>query len=93
MTSATIEGIKKDITSIKNQLSQTKGELQVKVALASMEIRDEWESLQKEWDHFVAKAKPIIDDLEESSEDAIETIKSMGEKIKKRFKVLADKLD
>ena len=71
------------IDDLKNKLSQAREELEVQVGLGAMEARDEWEKLEKQWDHFQAKAG-----LEKSADSISEAVELLGGELSKSYERL-----
>lgn len=51
-------------------LRQQRDELRVKVHLAGMEVRDEWEQLEEQWQQLVVKKDQLERELEPTVDDA-----------------------
>lgn len=88
----TTEQIREELASLLNQLHQQRDEIRVKIHLAGMEVRDEWEELERQWELFLEKAKQVSETsgaaLHESNEAAVKLahkIKTAYAKIKGAF--------
>ena len=51
-------------------LKQQRDELRVKMHLAGMELHDEWEEMEKQWEHLVVKKDQLQRELEPTVDDA-----------------------
>ena len=64
------------IQELRQKLQRARDELKVQAELGAMEARDEWEKLEREWDHFEAKAG-----LEKSAENVSAAVETLGEEL------------
>lgn len=62
---------KEDLAQIAAKLKEERDELRVRMHLASMEIKDEWEELEKRWQHLEPK-------LAEAKDEVVETSRAVG---------------
>jgi hypothetical protein len=62
---------KEDLAQIAAKLKEERDELRVRMHLASMEIKDEWEELEKKWQHLEPK-------LAEAKDEVVETSRAVG---------------
>ena len=63
-------------------LTEQRDELKVQMHLASMDARDEWEELEKKWEHLRSKGKQIKAQVDVSAQDIGSAISLLGEEIK-----------
>ena len=84
--------LKKEFSSLVETLKTERDELQLKLHLASMEAKEEFEALDEKWDAVVAKAADIADDSLEMSEEVIAKAKEAAEEVKEVYQRLAAKL-
>jgi hypothetical protein len=75
-------------TSFEDELKQKRDEIRLQLHLASMEAKDEWEELTKEWDRFVSKAE-----LDKSAEEVGEAARKLGLKMKDAFERMRRSID
>lgn len=73
---------KKSLNEMINKLSQQRDELNVKIHLANMGVRDEWEVLEKKWGHLVDKSNQVGKELEPAAEGVHAALSLLGEEIK-----------
>ncbi len=64
-------------TGLMQDLEQTRDELRVKLHLASMDAKQEWDELEAKWDGFAARAR-----LDDTSEEVGEAMRALGEELK-----------
>lgn len=57
-------------------LKQQRDELKVKMHLGSLEAKQEYEALEKKWDHWTAEAKAQAKPLREVMEDSAKNVGS-----------------
>lgn len=77
--------IREELEKLKDGLLQQRDELQVKVGLAKLEIRDEWEKVEEKIEHLKAKLDSIGDGVADVSEEAVQSAKHLGEEIKAAY--------
>ena len=75
-----------NIKELLAELRQTRDELNVQMHLAAAEARDEWEVLEKKWDHFKSKAERVGEATEEAAEEVGEALELVGEELRKGYK-------
>jgi len=75
------------IDDLKKKLQRARDELKVQVELGAMEARDEWEKLEREWDHFEAKAG-----LEKSAENVSAAVQALGDELHAGYQRLKNAL-
>lgn len=84
--------LRNDFENLLTKLNSEREELQLKLNLASMEARDEFETAEKEWQKLKAKAGDIADDSIETSEEYIAKAKIIGEELKDAYQRIAKRL-
>jgi hypothetical protein len=72
-----------DVADLKRDLKKLRGELELRVHLASMEAKQEWQELEQKWQRFSSRAR-----LEESAESVGDALELLGEEIKRGYKRL-----
>ena len=83
------EGFKKLV----EKLRADRDEIHLKIHLASMEAREEFEEAEKKWHLVKAKASDIADDAVETSEEYVAKSKIVGEELKETSKKLQKVFD
>lgn len=66
-----------EIGKVFDQLKQLRDELALKVHLATMDAKDEWQELEQKWSDFESKAK-----LSETGEGVERALSQLGEELK-----------
>lgn len=84
--------IKADFENLLNKLQVERDEINLKMHLASMEARQEFEEAEKEWHRLKIKAAEIADDSVETSEDFIAKAKIVGEELKDAYHRIGKRL-
>lgn len=74
------------------ELRQIRDELRVRMHLAAAEVRDEWESLDKKWHHFRARAEQVGEAAGEAAEDVGEALELVGEELRRGYRRIRKKL-
>ena len=73
-------------------LKSERDELKLKLHLASMEAKEEFEEADKNWDQLKIKAAEIADDSKETSEEFIAKAKIVGEELKEAYNRISKRL-
>ncbi len=84
--------LKSEFENLLSKLNVEREELQLKLHLAGMEAKDEFEEAEKQWDQVKHKASEIADDSIETSEEFIAKAKIVGEELKDTYQRIAKRL-
>jgi len=84
--------LKNDFENLLNTLNTEREELQLKLHLASMEAKEEFEEAEKQWSRIKQKAAEIADDSIETSEEFVAKAKVIGEELKDTYHRIAKRL-
>ncbi|WP_269621483.1 hypothetical protein [Zhongshania sp. BJYM1] len=76
---------KKSLSEMVDKLSQQRDELTVKIHLANMGVRDEWDELEKKWDHLIDKTRQVGKEVEPAAEGVHAALSLLGEEIKEGY--------
>jgi hypothetical protein len=87
-----IMSIKEDFEKLLNELQVERDEINLKMHLASMEARQEFEEAEKEWHRLKIKAAEIADESVETSENFIAKAKIVGEELKDAYHRIGKRL-
>jgi hypothetical protein len=87
-----VMSIKEDFEKLLEKLQTERDEVNLKLHLASMEARQEFEEAEKEWNRLKIKASEIADDSMETSEEFIANAKIVGEELKETYHRIAKRL-
>ncbi|MGZ8136922.1 MAG: hypothetical protein ACXW1W_08230 [Methylococcaceae bacterium] len=84
--------IKEDFNNLLEKLKSEREEINLKLHLASMDARQEFEEAEKVWGQVKVKAAEIADDSVETSEDVIAKAKIVGEELKETYQRITKRL-
>lgn len=84
--------IKNEFDNLLGKLNIDREELRLKLSLASMEAKDEFEQAEQQWQQIKQKAAEIADDSIETSEDFIAKAKVVGEELQEAYQRIAKRL-
>jgi len=84
--------VKEDFENLLDKLQVERDELNLKMHLASMEAKQEFEEAEKQWQHLKTKATEIADETVETSEDFIAKAKIVGEELKYAYNRIGKRL-
>lgn len=70
-----------DFDDLKEELERYRDEINLKMHLASMEMKDEWQDLERKWDRFSAQAG-----VGDSTEGIGGALDQLGGELKKAYK-------
>ena len=81
-----------DIDDLIEELKQKRDELRVRIHLASKEVQDEWEELEKKMEHFSGQAKQFADDakLKETGSGLGDALGHLGHELKLGYERIRD---
>ncbi len=77
--------VKEDFDDVLEKLQIERDELNLKLHLASMEAKQEFEEAEKKWRRLKIKAVEIADDSVETSEEFIAKAKIVGDELKDTY--------
>lgn len=84
--------VKEDFESLLDKLQVERDEINLKLHLASMEAKQEFEEAEKEWNRLKIKAAQIADESVETSEEFIAKAKIVGEELKDAYYRISKRL-
>ena len=84
--------LQKEFENLLSKLNSEREELQLKLKLASMDAKAEFEDAEKQWQEIKIKASEIADDTIETSEEYIAKAKIVGEELKDTYHRIAKRL-
>lgn len=84
--------IKQDFENLLDKLQSERDEIKLKLHLASMEAKEEFEEAEKQWSHLKVKAAEIADESVETSEEYINKAKIVGEELKEAYNRISTRL-
>ncbi len=84
--------VQEDFGSLLDKLKAERDEINLKLHLASMEAKQEFEEAEKQWGQIKTKAAEIADDSVETSEEFIAKAKVIGEELKETYYRISKRL-
>ncbi|MDX2439434.1 MAG: hypothetical protein QNK40_02695 [Desulfobacterales bacterium] len=84
--------IQEEFNKLVEKLKTQRDEIKLKMHLASMETKQEFEDAEKKWGPLKAKASDIADDAIETSEELIAKSKVVGEELKETYRRISERL-
>lgn len=84
--------LQEDFQETMDKLMQQRDEIALKVHLASMEVKEEWDKAEKNWDKFSAKANEIYDDTVDTTEELVDAAKVIGEELTQAYQRIKKRL-
>jgi DNA gyrase/topoisomerase IV subunit B len=84
--------LQNEFEGLVSKLNVEREELQLKLHLAGMEAKQEFEEAEKQWQQIKTKASEIADDSIETSEEFIAKAKIIGEELKDSYHRIAKRL-
>ena len=73
------------LQSLLKRLEAERDELKVKIGLARLEAREEWQELEGKLDRLRGRLKRLKDEADDSSEDIGEALELLGDEIREGF--------
>ena len=84
--------IKIEFDNLIDKLKTERDEIKLKLHLASLEAKEEFEEADKHWDTIKIKATEIADDSKETSEEFIAKAKIVAEELKDAYSRISKRL-
>jgi chromosome segregation ATPase len=82
--------IEQEIHDLSETVKTMRDELQLKLHLASMDAKDEWDKTESRWDDLKEKLDEIGDDAVETTDELLEEAKNIGSEIQTAYTKLID---
>ena len=84
--------IKEEFSRMLDKVKTERDELKLKLHLASMEGREEFEEAEKKWQHLKAKAADMNENLAKTTSELISSSKIIGEELQETYQRIAKRL-
>ncbi|MDP3010461.1 MAG: hypothetical protein Q8N30_15515 [Methylococcales bacterium] len=84
--------IKEDFDNLIDKLKTERDEISLKLHLATMEAKEEFEGAEEQWQLIKTKAAEIADDSVETSEEFIAKAKIVGDELKETYQRIAKRI-
>lgn len=85
--------IQKEFDELTDTLKQQRGEIQLQIHLASMDVKQEWKKAEKTWGKFVDDLDLILGDTKESGAELVQATKVIGEELKEAYHRISERLE
>jgi hypothetical protein len=66
-------------------LKRMREEVELKIHLGAADVRDEWEDLEKKWDHFRGRMEVVGRAAEEAASEVGDALELVGAELKKGY--------
>jgi len=76
---------REEIEKLVQQLERQRDELRVKMSLAKLDAREEWEKLEKQWDHLKSNSPQMRDEVGVTADNVGATLRKAAEEIRDGF--------
>ncbi|SHO49812.1 hypothetical protein [Desulfopila aestuarii] len=84
--------IQEEFEKLVDRLKTERDELKLKMHLASMEVKEEFDEAEKKWDQLKNRAIDIADGAVETSDEYIDKAKIVGDELKEAYNRIASRL-
>lgn len=84
--------MKQEFDALLEKLKTERDEMQLKMHLASMEVKEEFSEAEEKWQYVKQKASEIADDSVETTDDFIASAKVVGEELKEAYQRIAKRI-
>ena len=84
--------IKKEFDHLMDKLKTERDEISLKLHLASLEVKQEFDEAEPKWNQLKSKGSEILDESVEISEEVIAKAKIVGEELKETYQRIAKRL-
>ena len=84
--------IKEEFNHLLDKLKTERDEISLKLHLATLEVKQEFEEAEPQWEQLKSKGSEILDDSKEISEDVLAKAKIIGDELKETYQRIAKRL-
>jgi predicted neutral ceramidase superfamily lipid hydrolase len=81
-----------EIEKLVEQVKQERDEIILKAHLFQADAKDEWQKVDKQWEHFKSKAGQVGKEAKDASDDVSAAAKLLAEEIMKSFQRIRNTL-
>jgi len=78
--------MKEEMAETAEKLRRERDQLSVKIHLASMEVRDEWQELEEKWENFSFRSEQFYKEVEPALGDIHTALSLLGDELKAGYK-------
>lgn len=83
---------KKQLEKTAAQLKTQRDELKVQLNLGKAEARQEWQQLEDKWENFQFKSGKVFNEMGQTSDEVLETLKILGSELKDGYKRIRESI-
>jgi hypothetical protein len=84
--------IKQEFNNLLDKLKTERDEINLKLHLATLEVKQEFEEAEPKWNQLKNKGSEIVDESVEVSEEVFAKAKIVGEELKETYQRIAKRL-
>ena len=84
--------LKDDMKELSQTLQRYRDEVRVQLHLARQDVKDEWDDLDVYWQRFRSKVDDIVHDAEDTSQEARQSVRELGDELRKGYERLSKRL-
>jgi hypothetical protein len=84
--------IKQEFNNLLDKLKAERDEINLKLHLATLEVKQEFEEAEPKWNQLKSKGSEIVDESVEISEEVFAKAKIVGEELKETYQRIAKRL-
>lgn len=81
-----------ELKELLETVKQERDDLKVRMHLAKMELQQEWEKAEKQWEHFRVRAEAILGETKEVADEVVESVKVVGEELRNAYRRIRERL-
>lgn len=81
-----------DLRSVVDNLKEQRDHLRVRLHLAKVEVRDEWEALETQWEHVRAKLAGVGHEAESTAHEVGAALRLAVEELRRGYERIARRL-
>jgi hypothetical protein len=74
-----------NIDKLIEDLKQVRDEIEVKIHLAAADVRDEWDVVEKKWEHLRGRAKRVGEAVEEAADGVGDALEVVADEVKSGY--------
>ena len=83
---------RKEIEELLAQLKQERDELNVKLHLAKVEARDQWEVAEKQWYAFQHKSEKVLGEVDHTGDEVKQALTLLADELKDGYRRIREQM-
>lgn len=84
--------LKEELRELSQTVQRHRDEVRVQLHLARQDVKDEWDDLDAYWQRFRRKLDEIVHDAEDTSQEARQSARELGNELKEGYERLRKRL-